>query len=470
MAKVRIIQNKGFRSLWYVFVLLLMASNELLAQEKTNVIVFIADDLGWEDIGVYGNPSVHTPNMDRLAKEGMMFNRFFLTASSCSPSRSSILTGLYPHSTGAMNLHENMSPDVPLLVEPLKQVGYFNMLVGKSHGTNNKDVLGKFDYVDKVNWARPWEMGNMWLRALENRPKDQPFFLWAASIDPHRPFGQGEYPYFHDPDSIMLPSYYPDLPEIRKELAEYYDEISRFDHHIGMVLDQLEKEGILENTLIIVLSDNGRAFSQAKTRINSPGLKSPLIIRYPKMIHAGSECNALVSAVDLSPTILDFVNTAELPGAQGKSFLSLLKGEKDVFREYAYGEHNWHSLKAFERVVITDDYMMIKNWLPEFEASGPGDVVREPSYQAMRKLFEQGGLAEKFSDSFISPRPAMELFDLNKDPLTLYNLAGLSAYQTELKSLVAELEKWMKNTGDEFPGEAALKGDLIDRRSGQKLD
>ncbi len=187
-----------------------------MAQSLPNIIVFIADDLGWEDTSPYGNPVVRTPNIARLAAEGMRFDNFYLTASSCSPSRSSILSGLYPHNTGAMNLHENLSPEVELFPTLLSAAGYYTMLVGKSHGTNHPEVQQKFDVLHKADWSKPWTMGNMWLSALEVRPKDQPFFLWAASIDPHRPYKQGQYAYHHKPEEVILPPYYPDIPEIRE--------------------------------------------------------------------------------------------------------------------------------------------------------------------------------------------------------------------------------------------------------------
>lgn len=205
---------------------LLLVSQLAIAQAPPNIIVFIADDLGWEDTSPYGNRVVRTPNIARLAREGIRFDNFFLTASSCSPGRFSMLTGLYPHNTGAMNLHENLEPETEIFPTLLKEVGYYTMLVGKSHGTNHPEVQKKFDVLNKANRSKPWTMGEMWLEALEERSKDQPFFLWAASIDLHRPYQQGYYDYHHQLEDVILPPYYPDIPEMREELAAYYDEIS----------------------------------------------------------------------------------------------------------------------------------------------------------------------------------------------------------------------------------------------------
>ena len=434
-----------------------------------NVVVFIADDLGWEDTAPYGNPVVKTPNLTRIATEGMRFDNFFLTASSCSPSRSSMLSGRYPHNTGAMNLHENMVPSVQLFPELLQEVGYYSMLIGKSHGTNHPAVKKKFDLLNLVNWNKPWLMGDMWLDALKNRPKNQPFFLWAASIDPHRPYNQGTYDYHHKPEEVILPPYYPDIPEMRKELAEYYDEISRFDQHVGMVLDYLEKSGELDNTIIVVISDNGRPFPQAKTRVNAPGVKSPLLVRYPPLVKKGSHSGSLVSAIDLAPTLLEMAGAKPLAHGQGSSFTKLFANPTAQIRPAAFAEHNWHGYRAFERAVITPKYLYIKNWLPDLRATPPGDPGREPAYQRMWQLYEADSLDAAFSDTFITPRDSVGLFDLTQDRHTMHSLVRNLKYQKETARLGKMLTDWMKKTGDVFPGRENLKPDEADRRTGLPL-
>ncbi len=458
-------------TLFLIICISLISKFSVTAQntDSPNIIVFIADDMGWEESIPYGNKYIHTPNLESLAKKGMKFNNFYLTASSCSPSRLSILTSLYPHQTGAMNLHENITADIPLVVDNLRERGYYNMLVGKSHGTNNKKVQEKFDVLKLVNWSKPWEVGNDWVEALKNRPKNKPFFLWAASIDPHRPFNQGEYPFKHDPDSVSIPPYLPDIPEVRTELAQYYDEISRFDQHIGMALSELKVQGELENTIIFVLSDNGRAFAQSKTRVNAPGLKSPLIISYSFMPNKGKVSDGLISAVDITPTILDLAGAKPLPNTQGHSILPIIKNLDHQIRSYAFAEHNWHSVMAFERAVISKDYLYIKNWLPHLPATPPGDIVREPSYQAARDLFDQGNLAAIHSDSFIHPRPVEELFNLKNDIQCTTNLSRSAAQLNVLSDLRQQLAKWQLNTQDLFPGIENLKTDVIDRETGMRL-
>lgn len=448
--------------------LLLLASAAAAERaHQPNIVVFIADDLGWEETSPYGHPVIRTPNLQRLADEGMRFDRFFLTASSCSPSRSSMFSGRYPHNTGAMNLHVDMKPDVELFIEPLRTAGYYSMLIGKSHGTNHPQVKTKFDRMVLADWSRPWIMGDMWEQALRARPAGQPFLLWAASIDPHRPYKQGEYAHPHDPAKVVVPPYYPDLPEIREDLADYYNEIERFDAHVGQALRVLEEQKILDDTVILVLTDNGRAFPKAKTRVNVPGVKSPLIVRYPRLVARRSVTPALVSAVDLAPTLLELAGAPALRQTDGVSFLPILREPTRRIRPFAFAEHNWHTYQAYERAAITEDFVYIRNWLPELPGTPPGEVVPVPSYQAMTRLFEAGRLAPEFSDTFISPRPAEELYAIGADPSCMRNLAADPANQATRAGLRRELDAWQERTSDRFPGKDKLKPDEADRRTGQ---
>jgi N-sulfoglucosamine sulfohydrolase len=430
-----------------------------------NVIVFIADDLGWEDTNPYGNAVVHTPNIKRLADEGMRFDNFYLTASSCSPSRVSMFTSLHPHNTGARHLHQDITKDVEIFPTNLKDAGYYTMLIGKSHGTNKPEVKQKFDKLTLADWGKPWTMGDMWLTALQERPKDKPFFMWASSIDPHRPFKQGDYPYKHKAADVIVPPYLPDNAEVRADLADYYDEIGRFDHHIGQVLAYLEKENLLENTVLMVVSDNGKAYPQCKTRVNRQGLKSPLIVRYPSLLQKGSSSASLVSAVDLAPTILELAGAKPMQKPQGKSFSPLFKSPQSVLHDYVYGEHNWHNFTAMERVAISKDYIFIKNWIPENPIMCAGEIVNLPFFKAMKSEFEQGKLPLQYSDCFIKPRPAEELFSMENDRHCRDNLATAKKHKKGLKKMQTVLAAWQKETSDvPFEGYEKLKKENKSRK------
>jgi N-sulfoglucosamine sulfohydrolase len=197
------------------------------ALKKPNLIVFIADDLGWEDFEPYGNNQIITPNISSLARQGCRFDKVFLTASSSSPGRASILTSLYPSETGAAELHQPLSSSSILATTPLRDIGYYTESDGKWH-------LGKVkSQWDKVSNAMDHQMGDAWVNAIRKMPQDKSFFLWEAAYDPHRGYNEIT-PKVHDPEALTLPSYLPDLPIVRRDYADYYNEITRFDEHIGM--------------------------------------------------------------------------------------------------------------------------------------------------------------------------------------------------------------------------------------------
>lgn len=437
--------------------------------QKPNILVFIADDLGWEEIGAYGHPVIKTPNIDWLAQNGIRFDNFYLAASSSSPSRCSILTGMYPSCTGAANLHENMPEHINLFPDRLHDAGYYTMLVGKTHGTNHPKVKARFDYGKFIDWSKPWTMVDLWKEALTQRPKDQPFFMFAASIDPHRPYKQGHFEHPYHPDQVVVPPYLQDSPEMREELADYYDEIGRFDDHIGQVLNLLREEGTLENTLIIVMTDNGRPFPQCKTRVNVQGLKSPFIVYCPSLIKRGSVTKSLASAVDIAPTLLEVAGVKRSPGLQGISLLPILGNPSAEIRKYAFAEHNWHVFRAYERSVIMENYVYIKNWLPHLPNPSVGETMRMPAYKKMLDSYLKGELPQVQQDCFIAPRPAEELYKIPDDIHCVNNLIG----EKEKKAIVEEmrlvLDVWQQSIGDSYPGEKKLKGDTSDRRTGEKL-
>ena len=262
------------------------------ADERPNFIIFIADDMAWEDCGAYGHPTVRTPNIDALAKAGMRFDRAYLTCSSCSPSRCSILTGRYPHSTGAGELHLPLPADQTMFTKPLMQAGYWTAAVGKWH-------LGEAvaDQVDYRKPSRPESMGQAWLTASAgtSQSRNRFFFgpLTATRIVDTNP-APSDPP--HEPADVVVPPFLPDTSAVRKDLALYYDEVSRFDLHIGMVLDELDKQQIADNTFVLVISDNGRPFPYCKTRVHVPGARTPFVIRWPKGVRAGFDIDVRSSA------------------------------------------------------------------------------------------------------------------------------------------------------------------------------
>jgi arylsulfatase A-like enzyme len=304
--------------------------------DRPNVVVILADDMAWDDCGAFGNARVKTPNIDALARDGMRFDRAFVTASSCSPSRASILTGRYPHSADAEELHWPLPREQVTFVEKLRESGYWAAAAGKWH--LGDAAKGRFDVVREANpagfqlatgkdaktkmtaeGAGSVQAGcDQWLPILRDRPRDRPFFLWLAALDPHRDYQPGAIPEPHRPQDVVVPPYLPDVPEVRGDLALYYDEIGRLDRHVGEVLAELDRQGVAGETLILFLSDNGRPFPRCKTTLYDAGIRTPLIARWPGRIAPGGRCGALVSTIDLAPTVLKVVGIEPGPTFQGK--------------------------------------------------------------------------------------------------------------------------------------------------------
>jgi len=451
----------GFNTAFFV---LTFSVSLLQANEQPNFVIFVADDMAWNDCGAYGHPHIRTPNIDKLADEGVRFNRAYLTCSSCSPSRCSMLTGRYPHSTDAGELHLPLPAEQVMVTKALGDQGYWTAVVGKWH-------LGEkvADQVDYRRGSPPAKMGDAWVQSLRDRPKDAPFFLWAAHSDPHRGYKKGAVDPPHTVDDVVVPPFFPDTPEVRDDIALYYDEISRFDEHIGMVLKELEAQGLTENTLVLVISDNGRPFPHCKTNVNVPGVRTPFVLRWPAKVKAGAVTNQLVSTVDIAPTLLELAGAKPLATMQGESFKSALTDQKTRIREFAFAEHNWHDYKAFERAVHTEKYCYVRNWLTEIPSTPPADAVNSPTYKAMKRLQSEGKLTPAQAACFQAPRAAEFLYDVEADPHCLRNLADDPSHAETLVRLRGALTTWQKQTGDEFPGADKVTPDGFDRATGKRV-
>lgn len=439
----------------------------LQAKEKPNIVFIIADDVSQDDIGCYGNKAVKTPNIDRLASEGICFTNAYLTASSSSPSRCSIISGRYPHSNGAAELHtplpESMIP-FPLL---LKKNNYYTAHAGKWHF--GPSVHRAFDrYTDENGYNNGDGGEDNWVRFLRERPKDKPFFFWLASHDAHRQWGADTFRITHDPGLVIVPPYFADTPETRKDIASYYNEIARFDYHVGKVREELQRQGVLNNTVIIVMADNGRPFPRCKTRVYDSGMKTPFIVYWPDGIRQkGVNSASLVSSVDIAPTILELAGLSIPVEFQGTSFAGILRNPSAEVRTAVFSEHNWHDFEAHERMIRTKDFLYVLNSRPWLSNCGPADSKGSPTQHALNQLRDEGKLTPAQADVFVIPRPAEELYDMENDPHQLINLASVPGYQEELQNLRRLLESWRKNTGDTTPDD--LTPDWYDRETGKDL-
>lgn len=456
--------NKIYPFIILLYALCFSAGDTAIGQSQPNIILIIADDVNWDDIGCYGNKAVRTPNINRLAKEGIRFTNAFVTSSSCSPSRSSIITGRYPHNTGAAELHTPLPAHLTFFPELLKNKGYYTAQAGKWHeGPNTKRAYDTL-IAGGMNGAGGEAQ---WLTLLQNRPKDKPFFFWLAPFDAHREWQADSLNKAHDPATVIVPSSLRDTKETREDIAAYYNEISRLDYYIGALEKELQAQGITENTMIIFLADNGRPFPGSKTRLNDAGVKTPFIIKWPQRIkNKGVVCESLVSTIDIAPTLLEIAKAKSAPSIQGVSFQKLLMHPEAPFRSYIFTEHNWHDYEAYERAIRTKDFLYIINRRPQFSNQGPLDAVNSSCYKALKEAEAKGSLTPVQKDIFLAPRPAEEFFAVQKDPQQLHNLAMDPQFYDIKDQLKKVLVQWQRETEDTEP--LNITPDWYDRRNGKK--
>jgi arylsulfatase A-like enzyme len=420
-----------------VVILLVGVTTSVGNSTPPNIILIVADDLGWRDVGAYGNDVVRTPNLDRLASQGLKFDNAFLTSSSCSASRATILSGLYPHSTGVLALGGAVRADVSLLGERLKSAGYFTARIGKWH--IGDEVWGQFH----LRRASPGPSGTEnWLEFLGKRPKDKPFFFYLASNDPHRPFDVMKGVPAYDPDLIPLPEYLPDFPESRKAFAAYYQEISRLDNAIGDMLDYLQVEGVLENTFIVFMSDNGAPFSRAKLNLYDSGIKTPLIFFWPEKLEGPSVSKQLVSSIDIVPTLMSVAGLEADPALPGKNLFEFMDTDQSP-HSFVFAEQNDHgSAKMKKRAVRTEDWLYIRNFSPQ------KPLCVHPAEAGINMLKNQSRPDWKHRQCLTQYWSEEELYDVNKDPYQLKNLADRIRYRKTRNEFRQKLDEWIKTTED----------------------
>ena len=446
-----------------------------------NLVLIIADDMNWDDCGVYGHPSIRTPHIDQLAAEGIRFEHAYLTTNSCSPSRSSILTGRYPHNTGAEQLHWPLPAGIQTFAAELRGAGYYTAAAGKWHlGDAVRDHFDRIYEASTAGFVLPsgkeGEPGKMiaaqpsgcedWEKALQERPDDQPFFLWLAALDPHREYTEGALDPPHRREDVIVPPHLPDTPEVREDLRLYYDEIGRLDTYVGKVLQALEDQGVSDNTLVLFISDNGRPFPRDKTTLYDGGIRTPWIVRWPAQVPAGRTSSALVSAVDIAPTFLELAGADpdSLP-LEGRSFLPALQQPGAAHREFAFAEDHWHDYEDHARSVMTTRFKLIRNDYVDLASTPSADAGRGLSWQKMLELEKRQELPPQQRTCFVAPRPHWEFYDLQRDPGELMNQYQNPAYQPAIRELQTALDEWSVETGDYIP--TVRTPDEFDRITGE---
>jgi N-sulfoglucosamine sulfohydrolase len=421
--------------------------NSQNTNQRPNIILIVSDDHGREALGCYGNPVIRTPNLDRLAQEGTRFTNSFCTTASCAASRSVILTGLYNHTNGTYGHthgchHFACFDDVATLPALLNAGGYRTGRAGKKHYAPESIYPFQWhcpeghgrDDVGMAEACRPFIERDISARG-------NPFFLYWCSFDPHRAGVVDEHPLrpndFGNPaesfpgdeeqpyaeDEVIVPPFLSDTPEVRAEIAQYYQSIARLDRGIGRLIDILKETGRYDNTVILYISDNGAAFPEAKTTLYEPGMCLPCIVNSPEHRSTGIVNDALITWADITPTVLDFAGLNQDPEQfHGKSFVGILDQESPQdWRDEVYAAHTFHE---------------ITNYYPMRVISWQGVLRDDLTHFGARTV-----------EAYIH-RPRFELYDLGNDPDEIDNLADQPAYADVVEGFCEKLKAFQRETKD----------------------
>ncbi|KQX48892.1 sulfatase family protein [Paenibacillus sp. Root444D2] len=423
---------------------------------KPNILFLISHDTG-RYLGCYGK-QVETPNLNAMAEKGVRFDQYFCPAPQCSPSRGSILTGLYPHNHGMMGLAHlgfSMNPEVATLPKELQKNGYETALIGFSHETIDEPDSRLTSSTYKLGYERvlpvPGDRGpNVAERVAEYLQEKaaysdgKPFFASVGFFETHRDFD--EYEEIADPISkVVPPPYLPDTPKIREDFALLHGSVKVLDQSIGRILQSLENTGLSQNTLVIYTTDHGIAFPRAKGTLMDAGLETALVMYYPGRMDGGKVVDQLLCNVDLMPTLLEFIGADVPQGIDGNSFLNLLEPAESrlTTRDHFFSELTWHDQYHPMRSVRTEKFKYIRNFEDGPAVYLPLDIHRSLSGVVVR-------------DEYYAPNVSEELYDLEKDPFEKYNVANLPAYAKVLIELRSKVDAWMSRTKDPL-----LKGSVI---------
>ncbi len=425
-------------------------------KEKPNIILFITHDQG-QFLGCYSSPqtpnSLYTPNLDKLAENGVRFTNHFCTAPQCSPSRGGIQTSLYPHQNGLMGLVDRgwtlpeRNETLPMY---LKEQGYTTHLMGFQHEAFDAFTLG-YDTISKRRSEPLYNCQKMkknYQKFFETHQNEEnPFYVSIGVTQVHRPFGVWGDPV--DPSGVIIPPYLPDKEIVREDLSQFYGAIQGVDTCIGKILKQLEDLGLRENTLFIYTTDHGEAYPRAKCTLYDPGLKTLLLLSWPgsDILQQNKVYTQMISNIDLLPTLLDLIGAKIPKNIEGRSFTPLLKGETNIFRKEIYSEKSFHEFYDPIRSIRTEEFKFIIN----FEKS-------ENLYQIGMDI-QQDALGKYMLKLINKPRPNEELYDLKKNPNETHNIIDDFNYKVVVTELKEKLYEWMKRTDDPL-----LKGKIKDLR------
>jgi len=428
----------------FIYILLLLAAGTVNAGERPNLVFVIADDCTFRDLGCYGGQA-HTPHIDRLADEGMRFTRCFQSAPMCSPTRHNIYTGQYPVKSGAYPNHTFVDSETESIVQYLKPLGYRVAHSGKSH-VSPRSV---FDW-ESIPGAKNPEFEKVDGFLSECSQADNPFCLLLCSNEPHSPWNKGDasrYP----PSEIKLPPYFVDTPETRKAMSNYLAEITYYDDQVGQTIALLEKHSLSDETLLIVVSEQGSSMPFAKWTCYDSGLQSGFIAHWPGKIQPGTVNPAMIEYVDILPTFIEAAGGTPATVLDGRSLLPVFAG-KQKHKKFVFGEMTTRGINNGSdhygiRSVRSERFKYIWNFTPDVKFENA--CTQSTEFQSWIRAADNGDVNAKEWVRRYQHRSEVELYDVMADPLELKNLADESQFDDVKEKLRSELDAWMKRCGDQ---------------------
>lgn len=460
-------------------VLPLLSNASTMAAPRPNILFALADDQSWLHTSFAGDPTTETPNFDRVAREGVYFTHCFTACPSCTPSRSAILSGqdIWRLRQAGL-LYGSIPPDIPLFPLALEDAGYHVGFTGKGWVPGDPYALGLErspigrEYNEVLDRLVPQGINEQdysenFKQFLADRPQDAPFFFWFGCKEPHRVYEDGiGHRVGKQSADVQVPEFFPDTEVVRSDLLDYSVEIEWFDRHLGRMLAMLEEAGELENTIVIVTSDNGMPFPRCKTTLYDWGVRMPLAVRWGRAIPPGRTIDDFVSLTDIAPTVLDAAGLAVPEVMTGRSLLPVLRSQQqgriDEQRDHVFTaveRHTWCRPEGAtypSRAIRNYDYLYIRNFEPQrWPTGGPtfvssnrtfhGDVDACPTKTFM--VEQQEDFPREF-DLCFGKRPLEELYAVNDDPGQVHNLADDPQYASMKEELWKQLREHLRATGD----------------------
>ncbi len=446
------------------------AQDAVASQARPNIVLLLVEDLS-PRIGAFGDPVARTPVLDQMAREGVRYTHVFASAGVCAPSRAALITGMHQASIGAQHMrtsaykwadgsgrvgYEAVPPSfVKAFPELLRAAGYYTI----NNSKTDYQFGNPFTVWDENGVEASWT----------NRPKDTPFFAMYSQMPTHEsglftpeslaagmpsaiPAAEAlekrraALPHRTRPEEVVVPSYYPDTPTVRADIARQYDNVQLMDAWVGERLDELKREGVLDNTIVIWASDHGDGFPRAKRSLYDSGMQAPMIVRFPDGRRAGQVDERMISFVDLAPTILAMAGVTAPSHMQGVNAFGADGDKQD--RVFAARDRldEWQDLS---RAVRTRDFKYIRNEYPDaplyLKLAYRENV---PMMAELRRLLEAGKLSLLQASYFQTPRPVEELYDLRTDPDEVHNLASDPAFASVRADLSEALSAWRSRIRD----------------------